>query len=152
MLPHALVGDFIDAVVQDQERAARLLGAHPELLNARWIHDETALHFLAIEGFLDGVTFLAERGAAIDATNEFGDTALIDVCVLQNAEMAAVLLRFGANPNAMSRHQGQPAPRRRGVRRRDPGDAAARRGRRCELRLRLGNHHLRCRVQSRARA
>ena len=88
MLPHALVGDFIDAVVQDQERAARLLGAHPELLNARWIHDETALHFLAIEGFLDGVTFLAERGAAIDATNEFGDTALIDVCVLQNAEMA----------------------------------------------------------------
>ena len=57
MLPHTLVGDFIDAVVQDQERAARLLGAHPELLNARWIHDETALHFLAIEGFLDGVTF-----------------------------------------------------------------------------------------------
>jgi ankyrin repeat protein len=102
-LPHALIGDFIDAVVQDRDRAARLLAAHPELLNARWIHDESALHFLAIEGFLDGVTFLAERGAAIDATNEFGDTALIDVCVLQNTEMAAVLLRFGANPNAMSR-------------------------------------------------
>lgn len=102
-LPHALIGEFIDAVVTSPDKAVSLLELHPGLINARWIHEETALHFLAIENYIDGVAFLAEHGATIDATNEFGDTALIDVCGLGNVEMAALLLRWGANPNARSK-------------------------------------------------
>jgi hypothetical protein len=45
-LPTALIGEFIDASVRDQERAAGLLTAHPDLINARWLHGETVLHFL----------------------------------------------------------------------------------------------------------
>jgi ankyrin repeat protein len=75
----ALIGEFIDAVVRDQERAAELLAAHPDLIIARWLHGETVLHFLAVEGFTEGVKFLAERGADVNALNEFGDSALIDV-------------------------------------------------------------------------
>lgn len=101
-LPTALIGEFIDAAVRDQERAVGLLAAHPDLINARWLHGETVLHFLAVEGFMDGVTFLAEHGADVNAVNEFGDAPLIDVTVLGETEMADVLLRHGANPNASS--------------------------------------------------
>src|SRR5437867_2441755 len=98
-LPHALVDEFVDAVVEAPNKADALLREHPNLLNARWIHNETVLHFLAIEGFAEGVRFLASRGADVNAVNEFGDSALIDVAVLGNDEIADALLRHGANPN-----------------------------------------------------
>ena len=59
-LAAALVGTFIDAAVRDPAAAEALLRAHPELLNARWIHDETVLHFLAVE---DGDRRLPRRTA-----------------------------------------------------------------------------------------
>jgi ankyrin repeat protein len=90
-LPHALVAEFVDAVVQAPKKAEALLAKHPDLLNARWLHNETLLHFLAIEGFADGVSFLASRGADVNAVNEFRDSALIDVAVLGNDEIAATL-------------------------------------------------------------
>jgi ankyrin repeat protein len=108
MLPKTLVGEFIDASVEDRHRAAELLAEHPDLLNARWIHGETVLHFLAIEGFTDGVRFLAERGADVNAVNDFGDSPLIDVALLGRTEIAEVLLRHGANPNARSTTQDPP--------------------------------------------
>ena len=101
-LPHALVGEFIDAVVQDPGKADALLAEHPDLLNARWIHQETVLHFLAIEGFAEGVKFLASRGADVNAVNEFGDSALVDAAGLGMDEIAGTLLRHGADPNAKS--------------------------------------------------
>ena len=101
-LPHALVGEFIDAVVRDPKKADVLLAERPSLLNARWIHDETVLHFLAIEGFAEGVRFLASRGADVNAVNEFGDSALVDVAVIGIDDIADILLRHGANPNASS--------------------------------------------------
>jgi ankyrin repeat protein len=102
-LSQALIGEFIDAVLSDQPKAATMLTAHPDLLNARWIHDETALHFLAVEGFAEGVRFLAERGADVNAVNEFGDSALIDVATIGRAnDVAEILLAHGANPNATS--------------------------------------------------
>ena len=52
------------------------------MLNVRWIHEETVLHFLANEGFTEGVRFLAARGADVNAVNELGDTALLDIPVL----------------------------------------------------------------------
>lgn len=101
-LPEALIGEFIDAAVQDRPRAERLLSAHPGLIDARWIHDETVLHFLAIEGFIDAVKFLAERGADVNAVNEFGDTALSDVVYIGKTDAAEVLLSHGADPNVSS--------------------------------------------------
>jgi len=100
--PHDLKGEFIDAVVRDPARADALLAAHPDLINARWVHDETPLHFLAIEGYADGVRFLAERGATVDATNEFGATALLEVASIGDVEMTTLLLQLGANPNVTS--------------------------------------------------
>lgn len=97
-----LVGKFIDAAVEDHAAASRLLRDHPELLNARCIHGETVLHFLAVEGFVDGVQFLVASGADVDAVNKFGDTALVDVALLGNREIAEILLNHGANPNAHS--------------------------------------------------
>jgi ankyrin repeat protein len=101
--PREVVGTFIDAVVTDPSRAEAMLKDHPTLLNARWIHNETVLHFLAIEGFAEGVRFMASRGAEVNPVNEFGDTALVDVAGLVLTEVADVLLRYGANPNAQSR-------------------------------------------------
>ena len=99
-LPHALIGEFIDAVVEDPAKAAALLSRHPDLIRARWILGETALHFLSVEGFAEGVRFLAERGADVDAVNDLGDSPLADVAALGNEEIAETLLRHGANPNA----------------------------------------------------
>ena len=38
----------------------------------------------------------------ISATNEFGDTPLVDVALLGNDEIANILLSYGADPNASS--------------------------------------------------
>ena len=103
--PRTVIGEFIDAVVKEPARAASLLAAHPDLLNARWIHDETVLHFLAVEGFADGVTFLASRGADVNLVNKFGDPPLVDVAVLGYHDIAEILLRHGADPNASSATQ-----------------------------------------------
>ena len=103
-----LISEFIDAVVQDQPKAQRLLKDYPALLDSRWIHNETVLHFLAVENYVDGVRFLAKVGADVDSTNEFGDTALIDVAVLGNDKVAEVLLERGANPNANSETNDNP--------------------------------------------
>jgi ankyrin repeat protein len=81
-LPREVVGEFIDAVVQDPAKADAMLIERPDLLNARWTHEETVLHFLAIEGFTEGVRFLAARGADVNAVNEFGETALVDIAGL----------------------------------------------------------------------
>src|SRR4029079_11922684 len=90
------------AVVRDPVRADAMLEEQPELLDARWIHNETVLHFLAIEGFADGVRFLASRGADVNAVNEFGDTALVDVASLGLAYIIDILLTHGASPDATS--------------------------------------------------
>ena len=104
----SLIGDFIDAAVRDRDLATRLLAEHPELLNARYIHDETALHFLAIEGFGDAVIWLAQQGADVNAVNEFGHTALIDTVCLGIESIAATLLQYGANPNVSAPTRGTP--------------------------------------------
>lgn len=102
-----LVERWIDAGVQDQAAAAKMLEEHPELLSARYLHDETPLHFCAVEGYVEGVRFFAQAGIPVDDVNEFGDTALIDATTLGNEEVVRVLLQLGANPNATSRTRDQ---------------------------------------------
>jgi ankyrin repeat protein len=97
-----LVGDFIDAVATEPEKALGMLAGHPDLKSARWIHGESPLHFLAIEGTAEAVAFLADAGFDLEATNEFGDTALIDAVTMGRADVVKVLLDEGANPNCLS--------------------------------------------------
>jgi cytohesin len=66
------------------------------------MHAETVLHFLAVEGFREAVSFLAERGADVNAVNEFGDSPLVDMASLGADDIAEILLRHGANPDASS--------------------------------------------------
>lgn len=97
-----LVAQLIDFAVRDQRAATKLLADHPGLLQARYIHAETPLHFCAVEGFVDGVRFLAPAGVPVDATNEFGDTALLDAVRLGSTEIVKLLLQLGADPNVTS--------------------------------------------------
>src|SRR5215475_898018 len=102
-VPPELVRDFMVALIEDLAKADALLTEHTDLLNARWMNDETALHYLAIEGYGEAVRFLASRGADIGAVNMFGDTAVVDVAGLGRTEIADILLEHGANPNARTR-------------------------------------------------
>jgi ankyrin repeat protein len=97
-----LIGEFIDAAVKDHPKAQHLLTQNPELHDARWIHDETILHFLAVEGYLDAVRFLGRLGFDVNTRNEFGDAPIIDVATLGNVEIVEALLALGADPNATS--------------------------------------------------
>ena len=102
MTDRSKLGELIDAAVRDPRGARALIAADRTLLTARYIHGETALHFLAVEGFTEAVALLAELGSSVDEPNRFGDTPLIDVAALGNVDVARVLLRHGANPNAKS--------------------------------------------------
>jgi ankyrin repeat protein len=95
-------GEFIDAVVLDRSKAAKMLRDQPALRDARWLHKETSLHFLAVEGRAEHVRLLGEWGFDPNAVNEYGDALLIDVAVLGLDDVAAVLLDLGADPNARS--------------------------------------------------
>jgi ankyrin repeat protein len=98
-LPHELIREFMVAVVEDRPKAELLLAEHPNLLNARWMHNETALHYLAIEDLGDAVNFLLAHGADVNTVNEFGDSPLVDVANLGNNEVAELLIAAGADPN-----------------------------------------------------
>jgi ankyrin repeat protein len=101
-----LVRRLIDLAVRDQVAAALLLREHPDLLHARTLHDQTLLHFCAAEGQAEGVRFLARAGVPVDATNEVGDTALVDAVSRGDLQMVRLLLRLGASPEAASRTRG----------------------------------------------
>lgn len=101
-----LVGEFIDAAVANPVLARDLLLKNPSLRNARWIHEETPLHFLAVEYYADAVRLLCELGFDVNTPNEFGDSPLIDVVSLKNHEIAEILLQAGANPNVRSKTSG----------------------------------------------
>jgi ankyrin repeat protein len=101
-LDRAIIGEFIDAAVQDPPKALQLLREYPKLRDARWIHQETPLHFLAVEGYAEAVQLLGRQGFDPNAPNEFGDPPLIDVATLGNDEVAEVLLGIGADPNGQS--------------------------------------------------
>ena len=105
---NANIEEFIDAVVLEPDRAAALLRRNPELRDARWLHEESVLHFLAVEGNAENVRLLCEWGFDTNTPNEFGDAPLIDVAMLGRHDVAAVLLDFGADPNAQSETHDNP--------------------------------------------
>jgi ankyrin repeat protein len=107
-LDWSLVGEFINASVKEPDKAREMLKTNPGLLRARWRLDETPLHFLAIEGYLDGVRLLGQLGMDVNAVNEFGDTALTEVVTLGSVQMAEELLRLGADVNVTSKLRTNP--------------------------------------------
>jgi ankyrin repeat protein len=102
----APVKRLIDLAIHDPTAAILLLRDHPELLQARYLHDETPLHYCAVEGSADAVRLLARAGMPVDAVNQYGDTALVDAVARGNLDVARLLLYHGADPNAASRRHG----------------------------------------------
>lgn len=100
--PNDLEFHFIKAVVQDKPKAMQLLKKYPQLKNARYMCDETPLHYLAVEGYEEEVRYLVQLGFDVDAKNCFGETALWDVASMGCDKMVEMLLSLGANPNLMS--------------------------------------------------
>src|SRR5262249_14326196 len=93
---------FIDAAVSNPDQAKAMLGARPELKDARVLHGETILHFLAVEGFAEAVRLVGELGFDVKARKRFGDAPLIDACVLGKEKIAKVLIKLGADVNVTS--------------------------------------------------
>jgi ankyrin repeat protein len=106
-----IVRAFIDASVEDRATAERLLVEYPALRDARYLHGETILHFLAVEDYREAVEYLAAHGFDVNSRNEFGDPPLIDVVTLGNYELAKLLLEYGASPNVESKVVGTPLHR-----------------------------------------
>ena len=94
---------FVEACVNDQPAARRMLAAKPALLESRGRLGETALHWLAVESHAEGheaaVEFLLQCGADPHAKNDFGDPVLTDACSVGTLGVVELLLRAGADPN-----------------------------------------------------
>lgn len=97
-----IVGQFIDAAVENHELAETLLKQYPRLREARWILGESVLHFLAIEDYPVGVKWLLERAFDPNTVNELGATPLIEVLVTGNLDMARLLIAHGADLSVSS--------------------------------------------------
>jgi ankyrin repeat protein len=96
----SLWGELVDASVDAPDIARKMLLDHPGLMESKGLHGETPLHFLAIEGFAEGVRFLLACGANPDPVNRFGNTPLQE-CVflsLDRTDVVSALLQAGADP------------------------------------------------------
>lgn len=102
MVSEVVVGEFIDAVVLDQEKAGRMLNEHSDLRDARWVHEGSLVDFLAIEGFIDGVKWLLNHGFDVNLPDKFGDTAIVHAIQLGNLDIAQLLVSFGADCSIVS--------------------------------------------------
>src|SRR5438552_4555409 len=91
--------ELIDASVEDQARALELLKAKPDLIERRNRLNETALHFLVVENYPEGVEFLCSHGADVNSVDFNGATPLLHAAALGYEEIVRLLLSHGANPN-----------------------------------------------------
>jgi len=100
---------LIDACGEkDFSLARRLIEQHNGVLDTQVYLGETALHFLAVEGYVEGVEFLIAAGANVNLPNEFGNTPLLECVLLKKYELVKVLLEAGADVNAASEAYGTP--------------------------------------------
>ena len=103
MIERETIGEFIDASVNDQSEAKRLLNANPNLRTATWLGDEPIVMFLAIENFADAIKFCVQNGFDVNgAENEFNETPLHNACKLNYPDVVRVLCELGADTNAIS--------------------------------------------------
>ena len=98
----SLVGRFVEAVKHDRDEACRLLQMNPKLFTISMDLGQNALHFFTLEGSPSDVEFLLQQGFDPERRNDFGDTPLLDACVLEKTVTAKILLAYGADPNVGS--------------------------------------------------
>jgi len=104
LIERETIGNFIDACVNDQPEAKRLINANPGLRTASWLGDEPIIMFLAIENFADAVKFCARNGFDVNGIpNEFDETPLHNACKLNYPDVVSILCELGADPNAVSK-------------------------------------------------
>ncbi|KAJ3256726.1 phosphate system positive regulatory protein pho81 [Boothiomyces macroporosus] len=72
------------------------------------ISDATCLHELAIEGKLEIIKLVVERGGDINAVDVYGRTPLHYSCLYGHDEVTLFLLSKGANVNAIDRDENSP--------------------------------------------
>ncbi len=95
---------FDAARTGDVETIAALLDTDPELIHATDEDGETPLHSAAWLSRYSVATVLLERGADIEARNNWGRTPLLIVArETGNAKMAALLIEAGAEVNVRDR-------------------------------------------------
>ena len=86
---------------------ARPRGRH-QLLDVRSRIGETVMHWLVVEDVIPAVKSVLALGAAVDSTNNFGQTPLMEAAELGNVEMCELLLEHGANPGYLSPNDESP--------------------------------------------
>jgi ankyrin repeat protein/L-ascorbate metabolism protein UlaG (beta-lactamase superfamily) len=80
----------------DLRKLKELIGASPELVNAKGEQDDTPLHSAAMMGKMDAALFLIEKGAAIDARNTVNQSPLLYAAYGGHAAIVDTLLARGA--------------------------------------------------------
>jgi ankyrin repeat protein len=98
--------ELIDAAVEDQDKARRMLAAKPDLIARRNRLNETALHFLTVENYAEGVEFLCSHGADVNCVDHSDSIPLLHAAILGYEKIVRILLAHGANPNVQD-HTGE---------------------------------------------
>lgn len=93
------VYDLARCAMVDREAAQALLQARPDLINAKDSTGETALHYLVVENYLDGVSFLVGHGADVNTQDNFGRTPLMHAAQLNYVSICRFLIGQGARVN-----------------------------------------------------
>lgn len=84
------------------EQMIKLIGYGASLNGPQGDHDETLpLHTAVLNDFLVGVLYLLENGAEANLQDKKGWTALHYAAFLNNADICRLLLKYGANANAV---------------------------------------------------
>lgn len=99
-------GLFAATIENDVHKVRELLGqgdrsAATKLVNAHTSSEDdsmTALHYAADRGHVGVASVLLEHGAAVDAVDGTGGTALMNAVVCGHEDMVRLLLDAGANP------------------------------------------------------
>jgi ankyrin repeat protein len=99
---HTSFYEIRDAYLSDLAAASAAVAADGSLLDVRSRLGETLLHWLAVEDAIPAVQSLIASGAAIDPTNKFGATPLMEAASLGYEAMCRLLLMHGANVRYIS--------------------------------------------------
>jgi ankyrin repeat protein len=92
--------DFVRAAVCDQKAALQMLRDNPSWIDAESSANETALHYLVVENYIDAARFLLAQGASVEGASGSSCTPLTDAALLGYPEMVALLIEHGADLEA----------------------------------------------------
>lgn len=91
-----------DAYLTAIEAGSAAVAADHSLLEVRSGIGETVLHWLVAENVIPAVQSLISSGAAVDPTNDFGATPLMEAASLGYEDMCRLLLEHGADVRYVS--------------------------------------------------